>query len=190
MSVRELDAARLADGRIQVETGLSQIAQARQQMEAALTALQAAGGQDMVGQAGDAALSQTSYGQLLTQLEALRAQEAQLEAQLAGIEEGEAQLVQGRRSLQEAEAEIADREEELEEKCRAIGGQRTESNADFTVRFDFLPYYPLLLKVWFADEEFPASGKLLLDTSADHYLMIEDAVTAGQIVMEKLVGVF
>ena len=81
-------------------------------------------------------------------------------------------------------------EGELEEKCRAIGGQRLESNADFTVRFDFLPYYPLLLKVWFADEEFPASGKLLLDASADHYLMIEDAVTAGQIVMEKLVGIF
>ena len=81
-------------------------------------------------------------------------------------------------------------EEELTEKCRAIGGQITKSNADFTVRFDFLPQYPLLLKLWFADEEFPASGKLLLDTSADHYLMIEDAVTAGQIVMEKLVGVF
>lgn len=125
---RELEnnAARLADGRIQVETGLSQIAQARQQMEAALTALQAAGGQDMAGQAGDAALSQTSYGQLLTQLEALRAQEAQLEAQLAGIEEGEAQLVQGRRSLQEAEAEIADREEELEENRRKLSEAREE----------------------------------------------------------------
>lgn len=81
-------------------------------------------------------------------------------------------------------------EEELEERCLAIGGQMMESNADFTVRFDFLPYYPLLLKLWFADEEFPASGKLLLDTSADHYLMIEDAVSVGQIIIEMLVGVF
>ena len=80
--------------------------------------------------------------------------------------------------------------EELEEKCRAIGGKVTQSNADFTVRFYFLPHYPLLLKLWFADEEFPASGKLLLDTSADHYLMIEDAVTVGQIIMEMLAGVF
>ena len=39
------------------------------------------------------------------------------------------------------------------------------------------------------DEEFPASEKLLQDASADHYLMIEDVVTAGQIVMEKLVGI-
>ncbi len=79
---------------------------------------------------------------------------------------------------------------EFTEKCMDIGGRIMDSNADFKVQFDFLPRYPLLLKLWFADEEFPASGKLLLDASADHYLMIEDAVTAGQILMEKLVGVF
>lgn len=79
---------------------------------------------------------------------------------------------------------------ELTEKCMDTGGRILDSNADFTVQFDFLPRYPLLLKLRFADEEFPASGKLLLDTSVDHYLMIEDAVTAGQILMEKLVGVF
>ena len=81
-------------------------------------------------------------------------------------------------------------EEELARKCRDLGGRITKSNADFTVQFDFLPYYPSLLKLWFADEEFPATGKLLLDTSADHYLMIEDAVSVGQIIMEALVGIF
>ena len=81
-------------------------------------------------------------------------------------------------------------EEELVRKCRDLGGRIAKSNADFTVQFDFFPYYPLLLKLWFADEEFPASGKLLLDTSADHYLMIEDAVSVGQIIMEALVGMF
>ena len=80
--------------------------------------------------------------------------------------------------------------EELGEKCRSIEGRITESNADFAARFDFLPYYPMLLKLWFADEEFPASGKLLLDKGADHYLMIEDAVSVGQIIMEALVGMF
>lgn len=80
--------------------------------------------------------------------------------------------------------------EELLKKCKAMGGRIMESNADFTVLFDFLPYYPMLLKLWFADEEFPASGKLLADKSADHYLTIEDAVTAGQVVMESLAGVF
>ncbi len=41
-------------------------------------------------------------------------------------------------------------------------------------------------QVWFADEEFPASGKLFLQGHADHYLSVEDAVTAGGIVIEKL----
>lgn len=80
--------------------------------------------------------------------------------------------------------------EGFSEKCKAIGGRIVGSNADFTARFDFLPYYPLLLKLWFADEEFPASGKLLADAAADHYLAIEDAVTVGQIIMEMLVGLF
>lgn len=80
--------------------------------------------------------------------------------------------------------------EDFSEKCRSIGGRIVDSNADFTVWFEFLPYYPLLLKLWFADEEFPASGKLLVDADADHYLTIEDAVTVGQVVMEKLVGMF
>lgn len=80
--------------------------------------------------------------------------------------------------------------EEFTEKCLRIGGRITDSNADMTVQFDFLPYCPILLKFWHADDEFPASGKLLLDTSADHYLMIEDAVTIGQVLMEELVGVF
>lgn len=80
--------------------------------------------------------------------------------------------------------------DELSQKCQVLGGRILDSNADFTVRFDFLPYYPMLLKLWFADEEFPASGKLLVDKCADHYLTIEDAVTAGQVVMEAIAGVF
>lgn len=81
-------------------------------------------------------------------------------------------------------------EGELEGRCRSLGGVAVESNADFAARIEFLPRCPLLLKLWRADEEFPASGKLLLDRSVDHYLTIEDAVTVGQLVMEKLLGAF
>ncbi len=80
--------------------------------------------------------------------------------------------------------------DEFAQRCRRIGGSLKEGKADLTVQFDLLPRYPLLVKIWFADEEFPASGKLLLDESAGHYLTIEDAVTAGQVLMEKLVGIF
>ena len=61
-----------------------------------------------------------------------------------------------------------------------------ESNADVAYRIPFLPNFPVLLKAWLPDEEFPASGRLLLDSSADHYLTIEDAVTVAEIILERL----
>ena len=78
--------------------------------------------------------------------------------------------------------------EELERRCRSLGAEILPSNADFCARFDFAPCYPVWLKVWFADEEFPASGRLLLDESAPHYLTIEDAVTVGSLILDQLTG--
>ena len=78
--------------------------------------------------------------------------------------------------------------EELERRCRSLGAELLPSNADFCARFDFAPRYPVWLKVWFADEEFPASGRLLLDESAPHYLTIEDAVTVGSLILDQLTG--
>lgn len=77
-------------------------------------------------------------------------------------------------------------EDSLIARCLSLGGQRIQTNADFTVFFPFLPNFPVTLKVWFADEEFDASARMLLDASADHYLTIEDAVTVGEILLEKL----
>ena len=53
--------------------------------------------------------------------------------------------------------------EELERRCRSLGAELLPSNADFCARFDFAPRYPIWLKVWCSDEEFPASARLLLD---------------------------
>ena len=78
--------------------------------------------------------------------------------------------------------------EELERRCRLLGAELLPSNADFCARFDFAPRYPIWLKVWFADEEFPASGRLLLDESAPRYLTIEDAVTVGSLILDQLTG--
>lgn len=69
---------------------------------------------------------------------------------------------------------------------KACGGRIMPSNADICARFDFLPCYPLWLKIWLADEEFDASGKVLLSKSADHYLTIEDAVTVGEVFLERM----
>lgn len=76
--------------------------------------------------------------------------------------------------------------EQMAAVCRALGAQFVKERADLCAVFPFLPRYPLWLKIWFADEEFEASGKLLVSKSADHYLTIEDAVTVGEIFLSRL----
>ena len=76
--------------------------------------------------------------------------------------------------------------EQIKEVCRFLGAGFRDSNADLCAVFPFLPRYPVAVKIWFADEEFPASGKMLVSASADHYLTIEDAVTAGEVMLGKL----
>ena len=46
--------------------------------------------------------------------------------------------------------------------------------------------YPVLLQIWFADEEFAPSGRLLLDSCASHYLTMEDAVMVGELLLKLL----
>ena len=67
-----------------------------------------------------------------------------------------------------------------------IGAEEMQGRGDLCVRIPFLPRCPMLVNIWFEDEEFPASGKILLDSAADHYLTVEDAVTAGTLVLELL----
>lgn len=74
----------------------------------------------------------------------------------------------------------------LLDRCKALGGEILPSNADLCVKFYFAPRYPVWLKLWFADDEFPASGRMFVDESADHYLSIEDAVTAGSLILDLL----
>lgn len=70
--------------------------------------------------------------------------------------------------------------EEFAARCRHFGGIPVDGTADYSVVFTPMPRYPILLNLWMADEEFPASGKLLLDSSAEHYLTIEDSVALGE----------
>jgi len=70
--------------------------------------------------------------------------------------------------------------------CRALGAELVASNADLCAVFPFLPRYPITLKLWLPEEDIPGAGRLFLSASADHYLTIEDAVTAGEILWEEL----
>lgn len=74
----------------------------------------------------------------------------------------------------------------LRARCKTLGGKEILSKADYSVQLPLLPMYPVTLNYWLADEEFPASGRLLLDRSAEHYLTIEDAVMAGEVLLQLL----
>mgnify|MGYP005782995901 FL=1 len=67
-----------------------------------------------------------------------------------------------------------------------LGARIVNGRADLSAELLLFPRYPFLLNFWMEDEEFPAAGKLLVDKSADHYLTIEDAVTAGDVLLRRL----
>ena len=74
----------------------------------------------------------------------------------------------------------------VQKACEALGAEIFASNADLSAVFHLFPFYPITLKLWFADEEIPGSGRLLLDRSATHFLSVKDAVTACSLVLESL----
>ncbi|MFQ5713382.1 MAG: DUF3786 domain-containing protein [Candidatus Scalinduaceae bacterium] len=65
--------------------------------------------------------------------------------------------------------------DDLKLRCKELGGiqERGKVKADYVCHFDLLPRIPLYLCFWEADEEFQASCKLFLDSSADAYIDIE-----------------
>ena len=52
--------------------------------------------------------------------------------------------------------------EKIQKACKNLGAEFTETKADLCAVFPVLPRYPVTLKIWFADEEFPVSGKIFL----------------------------
>ena len=76
--------------------------------------------------------------------------------------------------------------EHLQEACEKLGAKIISSNADLCAVFPFLPLYPVTLKIWFADEDIAGTGRIFVDESADHHLSVEDAVTVGSLILEKI----
>lgn len=74
----------------------------------------------------------------------------------------------------------------IESACAALGARRIAGNADLCAVFDFLPRYPLTLKIWYADEEMDASGRMFLAAGAERFLGVEDSVTAGTLLLNAL----
>lgn len=67
-----------------------------------------------------------------------------------------------------------------------LGGTELKEKSDLTFLFSFLPYLPIKLNLWLADDDFPASGKVLFDASAETELQVEAAGTAAGILLTLL----
>ena len=74
----------------------------------------------------------------------------------------------------------------IEAACLALGGEITSGRGDSNIRVPFFPNFPMLISLWEADEDFDATGKILIERNADHYLSIEDAVTVGEILHKEI----
>ncbi len=77
-------------------------------------------------------------------------------------------------------------ETEVREAFESMGGEVLDGRADLSVRLWYLPRVPITVNIWFADEEFPPSVRMLADKSIEHYFSIEDAVTVGECILRML----
>ena len=59
--------------------------------------------------------------------------------------------------------------------------------ADVCGVFDFLPRFPVTVKIWLEDEEIGGSANILFDATANHYLHTEDVAVAGNLVSYFLI---
>ena len=75
---------------------------------------------------------------------------------------------------------------EFKEACLRAGGRIVSEKADVCAVFDFAPKFPIRVSFWEKDEEFPASGKMLVDQSAIHYLSMEGCGTACVLTAQRI----
>ena len=72
--------------------------------------------------------------------------------------------------------------------CEALGGAIISGKADVTAVIPYAPRFPVTVNFWCGDEEFPASGKALVDAAAEHYLTLEAAGGACSSVVQAIVA--
>ncbi|MBO4360746.1 MAG: DUF3786 domain-containing protein [Eubacteriaceae bacterium] len=77
--------------------------------------------------------------------------------------------------------------EVIAEAAGRLGGEmRKDPKADLSAVFHFMPNYPFAFNMWFADDEFPASGKVLVDRSVCMFLNTEANGTLASLLVEML----
>lgn len=76
--------------------------------------------------------------------------------------------------------------ERFAQACGNLGGRIQKGKADVSAVIPYAPRFPVTVNFWVADDEFPASGKVLVNERAEHYLTIEAAGGACSAVVAAL----
>ncbi len=79
--------------------------------------------------------------------------------------------------------------EDVARACRALGGRIVPGKADVNAVIHYAPRFPVTVHFWCGDEEFPASGKVLVNAAAEHYLTLEAAGGACSSVVQAIIRV-
>ena len=100
-------------------------------------------------------------------------------------------LVRGSSFDREVDSILASRFRDVEPEriiraCEKLGGQVFPGSADLSVSFHFAPHFPMLLNLWYADDEFPASGKVLINDGVKHHLGTEAIGTLAVFLVRML----
>lgn len=75
---------------------------------------------------------------------------------------------------------------EFEQCCLSAGGEILTGKADITAVIPYAPRFPVTVSFWVSDEEFPASGKVMVNAAAEHYLSLDSAGGACASVIQEL----
>lgn len=67
---------------------------------------------------------------------------------------------------------------QVSEAAASMGG-KPGGGSDFTFTCHALPRFPIVVKLWWPDEELPGSANILFDSTANNYLHTEDIAAAG-----------
>ena len=74
----------------------------------------------------------------------------------------------------------------LRQAVARLGGTPTDGPGDFSAVLPVLPFFPVLLRFWEADEEFPAQLQLLWDRNTCRYLRYETTFYLSGEILRRL----
>ncbi|MBQ8087315.1 MAG: DUF3786 domain-containing protein [Clostridia bacterium] len=78
--------------------------------------------------------------------------------------------------------------ERMIDACEALGGRvELDGQSDISAVIFFLSKYPLRFNLWLADDEFSASGRVLLNDAVKQTFGVEAAGTIATILIQKLI---